>query len=899
MHYPFRQLYNRHKIYLHPMIKKAVFCLLLIILSFNTYAQDRDQNITITGTVLDENQEPMIGFYIFEKQSSILGLRSGTTTNGTMSNLDGDFSLTLSPGKSHTVAISFIGYRTMEVEVKESETWTIICSDYDFRVERVVSNAGPQSTIPVLSHEVESEMNGPGVLYMTDDMPSSYHNEPISKIKDIRSSGKGFSIQQAHSEYHTKLNINYTSVLELSSIGHLPKYQSTYAQGHERFTTELYSDDKITETYSPKDFFGNEVSFMNSLNAKFNGLRSGYTDIGFMQRKDNSPIPNAYKESYNFSLAMKDMQVSRYLKSDIGALYNTSYGRLTEQGSNMSTLMHSILTTPPTFDNLNGFSAKDKRAWTNPDGTYRSYSSSVDNPYALVNELRDRNKNDYLMTYIKTLYKYNRKSWANNLSFDKLWDKRNNGTLPYTNNQRLSKRTNQTANITYNSDFEWIVKDDETSLTLLAQYGFNHTEDKLFQSNKFQNQSDLQTTYRKGLIRNSHDIKYGIKMNRSSRIFIEAENKHYFSNTAHSGDYLNLFPEAGILLKLDRILEDLFDWDSHSLSFYSNIKRSIGEASLIDRNPAILSTIYEAKDFRNYYEYQFPVFTNSLKPETYIKSEIGFRYHSRNGYFSAELNGYNYSTHNVVSPVLESSSPALHNIGRLRSYGYFLELNYHYNYSYRTNINIKYHFSQGKSKATAIYGNQPFYRLGGFRDISTVFAKNEPLGAIYGTTYQRNEDGQIIIGTDGSPLINSQITKIGDPNPDFVMSLNPNISYKRLDLSFILEYRHGGDRWNGTKAFMDYQGMSENKTLGVGEDYIEKANTLRLSNINLTYTFAPYRKTLERFSIGFSAKNLFLISSYDGVDPATSLFGYSSTKGLDLFNLPSMRSYSFILSLTF
>lgn len=65
------------------------------------------QSITVKGNVKDSNGEAIIGASILEK---------GNQTNGTVTDLDGNFSLTLT-GKSKTLIVSYIGMKTKEVRI--------------------------------------------------------------------------------------------------------------------------------------------------------------------------------------------------------------------------------------------------------------------------------------------------------------------------------------------------------------------------------------------------------------------------------------------------------------------------------------------------------------------------------------------------------------------------------------------------------------------------------------------------------------------------------------------------------------------------------------------------------------------------------------------------------------
>ena len=60
----------------------------------------------VKGTVLDSNNEPVIGASVIEK---------GNPKHGTVTDLDGNFTLTLKSGK--TAVISYIGMMSQEIKV--------------------------------------------------------------------------------------------------------------------------------------------------------------------------------------------------------------------------------------------------------------------------------------------------------------------------------------------------------------------------------------------------------------------------------------------------------------------------------------------------------------------------------------------------------------------------------------------------------------------------------------------------------------------------------------------------------------------------------------------------------------------------------------------------------------
>ena len=70
------------------------------------------QQGAIKGKILDENGEPIIGANVVEKG----------TTNGTITDLDGNYTLTVKNLKNAVLQVSYIGYNTVETPVKGQKT---------------------------------------------------------------------------------------------------------------------------------------------------------------------------------------------------------------------------------------------------------------------------------------------------------------------------------------------------------------------------------------------------------------------------------------------------------------------------------------------------------------------------------------------------------------------------------------------------------------------------------------------------------------------------------------------------------------------------------------------------------------------------------------------------------
>lgn len=90
------------------LIKLFMFCALVVPLSL--FAQTK----IIKGVVADSSGEPLIGVNIVEKG----------TKNGTITDFNGKFVLTVSPGAK--LKISYVGFKTLNLTVSDKEFYKIV-----------------------------------------------------------------------------------------------------------------------------------------------------------------------------------------------------------------------------------------------------------------------------------------------------------------------------------------------------------------------------------------------------------------------------------------------------------------------------------------------------------------------------------------------------------------------------------------------------------------------------------------------------------------------------------------------------------------------------------------------------------------------------------------------------
>ena len=137
----------------------------------------------ITGTVVDA-MGPVIGASVVEKG----------TTNGTVTDFDGNFSLNVKPGA--TIVISFIGFETQEIKVGNRDNFQITMKDDNAVLEEVVVvGYGVQKKKLVTGATVQVKGEDIAKLNTTNALTAMQASTPGVNITQSSSQpGKGFKV---------------------------------------------------------------------------------------------------------------------------------------------------------------------------------------------------------------------------------------------------------------------------------------------------------------------------------------------------------------------------------------------------------------------------------------------------------------------------------------------------------------------------------------------------------------------------------------------------------------------------------------------------------------------------------------------------------------------------------
>lgn len=179
---------------------------------------------------------------------------------------------------------------------------------------------------------------------------------------------------------------------------------------------------------------------------------------------------------------------------------------------------------------------------------------------------------------------------------------------------------------------------------------------------------------------------------------------------------------------------------------------------------------------------------------------------------------------------------------------------------------------------------------------------------------------------NGDGVINQlDRTWIGDPNPDFIYGLNASASYGNFDFSIFFNGVYGNDIYNTMRGLTDFAYFPFNFSTRILESwspenpgatipsvnvtnpndelrhssyFVEDGSYIKLQSLVLGYTFPQNTLGAERIRVYVQGENLFVFSSYSGLDPEIGTAGPFNL-GIDSQMYPQARAINFGVNVTF
>ncbi len=342
---------------------------------------------------------------------------------------------------------------------------------------------------------------------------------------------------------------------------------------------------------------------------------------------------------------------------------------------------------------------------------------------------------------------------------------------------------------------------------------------------------------------------------------------------------------------------------------------------------------------------------NALKPQNQNTIEVGAELQLFDGRLGLDLTYYNTVTSDQIVSILLPQSTGFEskrqNVGEISNVGFEALVSVSPIKNEAFNWDLIFNFSKNKQTVEKLAdGLEELGLTSGFSGLSVRAEPGQSFG-MYGVGWLRNDDGELIINPNTGERQTGVRERYGSVYPDWLLGIQNSLTFKGVNLSFLVDIREGGVVYSNTVRTLRSSGLAEETLENRGNIFIDEgvlemeddegnktyvennvpvrsmqdfwgshsaqsiiesgifdASYVKLREITLSYSLP--QSVIENtpfgsFSIGLEARNLWLIhSEVPHIDPETNFFGTSLIgEGVEFNSIPSTRSFGANIRFTF
>ena len=269
------------------------------------------------------------------------------------------------------------------------------------------------------------------------------------------------------------------------------------------------------------------------------------------------------------------------------------------------------------------------------------------------------------------------------------------------------------------------------------------------------------------------------------------------------------------------LLSEAFGWRSKAVN-YLKIRGGWSQVGA-DANPYQLATVFTSETAFNGNPLQSSStigMNPNLKPEKTSSIEAGFEAAFWDNRLYLDFTYYKTDSRNQILKLATTAASGytsqVRNAGHIRNRGYEIQLGavpIQTSKGFRWNLDLNYGANSSKVVKLDDEGLITSYQLysSGIQILASV---GEAYGTLFGTSYVRDANGNVVVDANGLPKISTTNKTLGKFTPDWTGGISNTFSYRSLSLSFLIDASVCGSIFSNTNKTGKYTGVLANKLSG-------------------------------------------------------------------------------------
>ncbi len=199
-----------------------------------------------------------------------------------------------------------------------------------------------------------------------------------------------------------------------------------------------------------------------------------------------------------------------------------------------------------------------------------------------------------------------------------------------------------------------------------------------------------------------------------------------------------------------------------------------------------------------------------IKPEFVSTKEIGAQFGFFKDRITLEGSYYVADTKDLITNVSTSpfsgATSTLNNIGSLQNKGYEIDLGVTPIKTNSFKWDMRASYTTYKTKVTGLAEGATSVNLQSNSQVGIFAEVGEEFPLIKGTSYVRDGNGNVIVGSNGLPQTTSSFQKLGKGTPDYIIGFTNSFEYKGFKFTAVADLRMGASAYSFAKNILLFAG---------------------------------------------------------------------------------------------